>query len=319
MTGPRFIIKFISSSYFPLDRDLVREMWVLGDLKDQLGIKHRRERRKGDTEQTPMFEPEYHEQSVSEVGSVDLSYNGSRDSRGIYVPAGTQSPPGPPAATPQSKATFPTIPPDSHFGHVVDDNEVWDTVTTPTQHPTPELPMSRASYYSLSNIPSPSPLPEANVYSPTSSRPVTMTSVAMSPVTGEHRPSQLPQLQSNNSLSPHGSPPHTPRSDLNPPRSPRNNLSVATNPGEYEMGVRSSSQSSDPDRAPSHATQRSESSFFTAREGSSSGYDTVQEQSHEDDTAKITARPQVEPGDNDAWRESVSSQVSGFTASPHAL
>ncbi|KAI0070171.1 hypothetical protein K474DRAFT_1680362 [Panus rudis PR-1116 ss-1] len=42
--APRFIVKFIRTSYFPLDKDIIREMWVKGDLKDRLGISHRRSR-----------------------------------------------------------------------------------------------------------------------------------------------------------------------------------------------------------------------------------------------------------------------------------
>ncbi|EJD46372.1 phospholipid-translocating P-type ATPase [Auricularia subglabra TFB-10046 SS5] len=40
--APRFFIKFFQQAYHPLDRDLVREMWVKGDLKDQLGLPRRR-------------------------------------------------------------------------------------------------------------------------------------------------------------------------------------------------------------------------------------------------------------------------------------
>ena len=53
----------------PLDRDIVREMWVYGDLKDSLGIKHRRDRKKGDIEGTPMFHHP-HARSQSEVSVV---------------------------------------------------------------------------------------------------------------------------------------------------------------------------------------------------------------------------------------------------------
>jgi len=64
--APRFLIKFISTSYLPLDRDIVREMWVYGDLKDRLGIKHRKVRKRGDIEGTPMFH-QPHARSQSEV------------------------------------------------------------------------------------------------------------------------------------------------------------------------------------------------------------------------------------------------------------
>jgi len=60
----------------PLDRDIVREMWVYGDLKDRLGIKHRKDRKKGDIEGTPMFH-QPHARSHSEVSVV---YEGGRAS-----------------------------------------------------------------------------------------------------------------------------------------------------------------------------------------------------------------------------------------------
>ena len=50
----------------PLDRDIVREMWVYGDLKDRLGIKRRRGQKKGDIEGAPMFH-QPHARSQSEV------------------------------------------------------------------------------------------------------------------------------------------------------------------------------------------------------------------------------------------------------------
>ena len=68
-TAPRFLIKFISTSYMPLDRDIVREMWVYGDLKDRLGIKHRKDRKRGDPEVAPMFH-QPHARSQSEVSVV---------------------------------------------------------------------------------------------------------------------------------------------------------------------------------------------------------------------------------------------------------
>jgi len=45
-TAPRFFAKFFQQAYLPLDRDIVREMWVMGGLKDELGIPHRRVRRR---------------------------------------------------------------------------------------------------------------------------------------------------------------------------------------------------------------------------------------------------------------------------------
>ena len=44
-------------------------MWVYGDLKDRLGIKHRKDRKKGDPEGAPMFH-QPHARSQSEVSVV---------------------------------------------------------------------------------------------------------------------------------------------------------------------------------------------------------------------------------------------------------
>jgi phospholipid-translocating ATPase len=67
--APRFLIKFFKSTYMPLDKDIVREMWVAGDLKDRLGIRHRKEsKNKGlvDLETAPMFR-DPHARSASEL------------------------------------------------------------------------------------------------------------------------------------------------------------------------------------------------------------------------------------------------------------
>jgi phospholipid-translocating ATPase len=294
-------------------------MWVLGDLKDQLGITHRRERRKRDIEHVPMFEADYNERSISEIGSIDLPYGETPDARGSYVPAGTQSPGD--IGTPHQRPNV-DLPPDKNssridvnMGYVVDDSEVWDTVT-PVQRIPPEPPLSRVSYYSASDIPPPSPLPDANIYSPTSSRPVTMTSVAINPVTQDYRSSQ--SLPSHGSLSPYYTPPHTPHSNVNSVRSSHSLPGAAAYPGEYEMRVRSPQRSPQPSQT-SHVMQQSETSFFTAHEGSISDHGTMPMQSRDDDTATITAQARGEPGDQDAWRDSISSQATDYTASPHAM
>ena len=43
---PRWLIKAFRTSYYPLDKDIVREAWIAGDLKAQLGVPHRRDARK---------------------------------------------------------------------------------------------------------------------------------------------------------------------------------------------------------------------------------------------------------------------------------
>lgn len=110
-TAPRFLVKFVSTSYLPLDRDIVREMWVYGDLKDRLGIKHRKARKRGDIEGTPMFH-QPHARSQSEVSVV---YDGGRTSttqRYLDSPPETsqrtRSPPSQPAESWALRQRFPS-------------------------------------------------------------------------------------------------------------------------------------------------------------------------------------------------------------------
>jgi phospholipid-translocating ATPase len=42
--GPHWVAKAFRQSYFYRDKDIIREAWIGGDLKDQLGIKHRKRR-----------------------------------------------------------------------------------------------------------------------------------------------------------------------------------------------------------------------------------------------------------------------------------
>ncbi|KDQ08052.1 hypothetical protein BOTBODRAFT_586296 [Botryobasidium botryosum FD-172 SS1] len=78
--GPRYMFKYVGQAYFPLDKDIVREMWVAGDLKDRLGI--RGKSRSASTSEvaglgSPDPDPPFHPPGVE---------------RGYYVPTGTDSP-----------------------------------------------------------------------------------------------------------------------------------------------------------------------------------------------------------------------------------
>ncbi|TRM59777.1 hypothetical protein BD626DRAFT_408683 [Schizophyllum amplum] len=170
---PRFVVKFLKTSYSPLDKDIVREMWVLGDLKDTLGIRHRKEkknrRQMSDAETAPMFR-DNHNRSTSEMSQA-------------YEMALTASPRGPPA-----RETYLDTPPLDRG-----QNDTRDYIN-PRQAPSPQhspnhlapsplpsplhlsptyqpntsappsafnraSPQSRDSYYSASDLPVPSPLP----------------------------------------------------------------------------------------------------------------------------------------------------------------
>jgi phospholipid-translocating ATPase len=43
--GPHWLLKAFRQSYFPRDKDIIREAWIDGDLKEQLGVKHRNPRK----------------------------------------------------------------------------------------------------------------------------------------------------------------------------------------------------------------------------------------------------------------------------------
>jgi phospholipid-translocating ATPase len=43
--GPRWFVKAFKSSYMPRDKDIIREAWVAGTLKDDLGLQHRSKRK----------------------------------------------------------------------------------------------------------------------------------------------------------------------------------------------------------------------------------------------------------------------------------
>ncbi|KAI0643994.1 phospholipid-translocating P-type ATPase [Trametes meyenii] len=155
--GPRFVVKFFTSTYRPLDKDIVREMWVLGDLKDRLGIKHRRERKKGKLEQTPMFH-QPHCRSESEISQHEEDYS-------------TPPIPRTPITDGSPRPSAPLMAGESPR-HSPRPDRLEEGVYDPRGSPTPSVraklstspSLQRLSYYSVSGIPAPSPLPEPNRY-----------------------------------------------------------------------------------------------------------------------------------------------------------
>jgi phospholipid-translocating ATPase len=57
-------MKFVTQAYFPLDKEIIREAWVAGDLKERLGVKHRRAKRNADPEDASLFR--HHASDVSD-------------------------------------------------------------------------------------------------------------------------------------------------------------------------------------------------------------------------------------------------------------
>lgn len=144
-----------------------------GDLKERLGIKHRRDIKKSaksDIEQAPMFHRP-HFRSESEISSFQPENDHG-------------SPPGPRSPTTDSLQSSPNI---GSSPIVVPPDE--DMITpTARQHMTPSP--WRGSYYSASNIPVPSPTP--GPYDPP------MSSVSQQPLTYAQTSSstlQIPALR----------------------------------------------------------------------------------------------------------------------------
>jgi len=99
--GPRWIIVTIRQSYFPRDKDIIREAWVAGDLKRELGLKHRKQLKAEKKHQAVMNELDHpHAQHSRNHSLHDTNSDHSHDTeRGgayrntyEYEPAGMSSP-----------------------------------------------------------------------------------------------------------------------------------------------------------------------------------------------------------------------------------
>ncbi|KAG8692278.1 hypothetical protein FRC08_009880 [Ceratobasidium sp. 394] len=106
---PRYLVKFFTQAYMPLDKDIIREAWVAGDLKDQLGIKHRKKSKNVDHEHSALFRGNHlHSASDDDYRPASLVRPGEFD----YVaptPGQGASPlePEPGTGTPQLIVTTP--------------------------------------------------------------------------------------------------------------------------------------------------------------------------------------------------------------------
>ncbi|CCM05301.1 uncharacterized protein FIBRA_07515 [Fibroporia radiculosa] len=167
--SPRFLVKFLKSTYMPLDKDIVREMWVLGDLKDRLGIQHRREKKqtKLDLEKTPMFH-QPHCRSESEASSVQV----------VMEPVGREESAdrlSPPTTTGNSLFIEPS--------YEVRRRDLSTLTASGPNHPSPDD--VRHSYYSASDIPAPSPTPPLTRSAYRMQNQPPMTSVSTEPVSAQ--------------------------------------------------------------------------------------------------------------------------------------
>ncbi|KAG6829409.1 hypothetical protein H0H92_004611 [Tricholoma furcatifolium] len=244
--APRFIIKYAKTVYTPLDKDIVREMWVKGDLKDQLGLGHRRDRkmRKDDQrnlEAAPMFQ-EQHNRSFSEMSTHHR-----------YEPTSTSSP-GPKEST--LRPTYLDTPPMSQTNdlplpniqyphgksHLDQEQHLSPVILDPHPSPTQEMhlsphpagnridmnPSPQPSFYSASDLPPQSPLPSPKYM-------YTTGEVTNTPPPPSRRTS-IATIRTGQGQRP-GSPASLPR------HRPPNNLQVpgAPAPEAYEMQARNPS------------------------------------------------------------------------------
>jgi phospholipid-translocating ATPase len=183
--APRFIVKYWTTVYFPLDKDIIREMWVKGDLKDQLGLSHRKVKKNkimsdSNLEAAPMF-VDAHGRSLS-----DLHHN--------YDPAIGDSPPY--AASSTRQTTYTDTPPMTdiiellprelgvQYAQPITKSKPSELEVSP---PMNDAPSPKASYYSVTDIPIPSPLPSPKFQLPsgeiTTSPPSRRPSIATSRAT----------------------------------------------------------------------------------------------------------------------------------------
>lgn len=242
--APRFIVKYISSAYFPLDRDIVREMWVSGDLKERLGIQHRRDIKSGaksDLEQAPIFQRP-HFRSESEVSNFqsDTELHNSPVS-GTPVNSGG-------ASSPLSLSSLSPPPAVS-----ADEDDLPTPIARAQMNPSPAT--FRGSYYSASNIPVPSPSSDRGG--------PPMTSISTYPVAAyPQQPSntlQIPALRSRQSQAPEAYEMHVrqPSDDLLTPTShhPREPPSSSSYTTAYESHLQEPSSATIP--SPGHSPNES--------------------------------------------------------------
>lgn len=240
-------------------------MWVKGDLKDQLGIRHRNAKKNtkitaSNLEAAPMFH-EQHSRSLSE-----LSTHNQYEPTMTVSPALGSTPRATYLDTPPMSEARDLLPPresDTHYAYagINPDHE---------SHPSPNPSDNRQnssvspdpSYYSASQIPSPSPLPSPQYQYPSGEITTTPPS---------RRGSVVTTARSLVPTSPLPSPPRSPRT-LQPPSGQAPGLArrmsagggSSNSPGTFELRVRSPTSHS----ASGHHGERSASSasYATAAE-----------------------------------------------------
>jgi phospholipid-translocating ATPase len=169
---PRILVKFVSTSFASQDIDIVRYMWVKGNLKDLLGIRSRHEQMvpvdgsSSVLEGRPMFR-EPHARSTSEVSNYEPGGRGGPGDR--TPPTQTEKLNGTPlqigAALDSSGSKHRPLAP---IVNTSEDEDMMPRAISPTgaADPTAMSTSPQPSYYSASDIPSPSPLPSPGFHDP---------------------------------------------------------------------------------------------------------------------------------------------------------
>lgn len=156
-SAPRYLYKYARRTYYPLDKDIVREMWVQGDLKSQLGLGPRN-KFGSRSESISLFKKGHHS------NDSEMELHSTRR----YEPTPTRDPLSPPqsqdwgAVSKESVTTqYPLQPPISH--------------PISGRSPSPATAGDRYSYYSATEIPSPlpgTPVDPRSPHTPSTPRPV---------------------------------------------------------------------------------------------------------------------------------------------------
>ncbi|KAJ7100830.1 hypothetical protein B0H15DRAFT_462680 [Mycena belliarum] len=248
--APRFIVKYYSTVYMPFDKDIVREMWVKGDLKDQLGIGHRNGKirhgpHSAEAESAPIFTSDNHSRSLSELSAHQ------------YEPANITSP-GSTAVGIPLKSYTDTTPPNEEAQYLYAPQPQHDR-GSPRGNPSSST-SPHPSYYSVSELPPPSPLPSPKYKLPSGEITSTPPSRRSSVLTtrASVRAGRPPQAMQG-----YDAPPLSPRS---PPAMQQHYEMQAVRPGPSAyQGPPSSSGHGGYGRSPSAA---SFASYATAPEGS---------------------------------------------------
>lgn len=169
---PRIMVKFVSTSFAPQDIDIIRYMWVKGNLKDRLGIRARHGQKvpvdgsSSGLEGTPMFS-KTHARSPSEVSIYEPGRQSGSGDRTPSVQTekliGTSLQISSSAVAPSGSSHHLFIP----IATTTEDEDIPITISATEAGNSAAMSHSpQPSYYSASDIPLPSPLPSPNTHNP---------------------------------------------------------------------------------------------------------------------------------------------------------